>query len=222
MSGYLRSYTLHFAKKKRKRRKKQGRSSQDVTSTDSRTGESQNVAHARHETRQPPPTSVSTSASSAFLIYSKIGTKKYDAVRCLVCSISLIYHTEHMSAKVIRPPKKHPGGRPTVMTPDVLRKLEEAASIDCSIDEMCFFSGISVPSLYDYWKKHPEHKERIEALRNSPVILARRTAVAKISESYTNAIDYLKRKRKNEFSERFEQTGADGKPLPILGGITKK
>ena len=38
-----------------------------------------------------------------------------------------------------------------------------------------------------------------------------KTVNKKLSENYQNAMDYLKRKRKSEFSERLEQTGADGK-----------
>ena len=95
-----------------------------------------------------------------------------------------------------------------------IEKLQEAAEWDCSIEEMCLHSGISA-STYNRWtKENPKLKERINELRNAPTLLARKTVNKKLSENYQNAMDYLKRKRKSEFSERLEQTGADGKNLP--------
>ena len=94
-----------------------------------------------------------------------------------------------------------------------IEKLQEAAEWDCSIEEMCLHSGISA-STYNRWtKENPKLKERINELRNAPTLLARKTVNKKLSENYQNAMDYLKRKRKSEFSERLEQTGADGEPL---------
>jgi hypothetical protein len=34
------------------------------------------------------------------------------------------------------------GGRPTVMTEEVMRKLEEAFSLDCTDEEACAYAGI--------------------------------------------------------------------------------
>lgn len=104
-------------------------------------------------------------------------------------------------------------GRPTVMTEAVVNKLEEVFAIGGSDEEACFYAGISKQTLYDYQKKHPEFIDRKEALKEKPILLARQTAVKKLTESYANAMDYLSRKRKSEFSSRTEHTGADGKDL---------
>jgi hypothetical protein len=105
------------------------------------------------------------------------------------------------------------GGRPTVMTPEAILKLEEAFAYGATDKEACFYADVSVAAFYVYCEAHPEFQERKEALKDEPIMLARRTVVDKIGESYTNAMDYLSRKRKLEFSQRTESTGKDGQPL---------
>ena len=93
-------------------------------------------------------------------------------------------------------------GRPSEFTDEVVKKLEEAFSIDATVEEACFYADISRQSYYNNVKEGTALFDRFKALRERPVLLARQTAVSKITESYANAIDYLKRKRKDEFSEQ--------------------
>ncbi len=109
--------------------------------------------------------------------------------------------------------KKNKGGRPTIMTPIIIGKLEQVFSLDGTVKEACLFAGINPDTYYEYLKKNPSFADRVEALRETPVLLARQTVVGNIKNSYSNAIDYLSRKRKGEFSTRTEYTGADGIPL---------
>ena len=115
-----------------------------------------------------------------------------------------------------------PAGRPTVMTKDVLDKLEEVFALGGTDEEACLYADISKQTLYDYQKLHPEFVDRKEALKETPILLARRTAIAKLSDSYVNAMDFLSRKRKKEFSIRTEITGEDGKELIPTVEIDKK
>lgn len=68
-------------------------------------------------------------------------------------------------------------GRPTVMTPDVLAKLEEAFAIGCTDGEAIFYAGISKDAFYDYQKATDGYSERKEALKERPVLKARMTIV---------------------------------------------
>ena len=111
--------------------------------------------------------------------------------------------------------KNSKAGRPSEFTDEVVKKLEESFSIDATIEEACFYADISRQSYYNNVKEGSALFDRFKTLRERPVLLARQTAVSKISESYANAMDYLKRKRKSEFSERSEFTGEDGKPIVI-------
>lgn len=88
------------------------------------------------------------------------------------------------------------------MTQDAIRKLEQAFSFDCSIDEACLYAGITPPTYYKWLKKNPKLVKRFEALRNHPVLAARERVVKGVKESYSNAMDYLSRKKKAEFSTK--------------------
>lgn len=97
----------------------------------------------------------------------------------------------------------------------IIDKMEEAAKWDWTLQEICEYAGISYSTYHLWTKKNPELNKRIEMLRDDPVRRAKKTVAEKLAESYNNSMDYLKRKRKQEFSERQEMTGADGKELPI-------
>jgi len=84
---------------------------------------------------------------------------------------------------------------------NVLAKLEEATAIDASLEECLFYADISKDSYYRYLKSHPDFAIRLAKLRERPVMLARQTVIKRIPESYSNAMDYLKRKRKAEFGD---------------------
>ena len=104
------------------------------------------------------------------------------------------------------------GGRPTVMTSDVIAKLEQAFAIDATVVEACSYAEISRDAFYDYLKKEPTFSDRIEDLRNRPILKARQTIVKNL-EQPEGAKWYLERKRKNEFAQRQEFTGKDGADL---------
>jgi len=86
----------------------------------------------------------------------------------------------------------------------IIAKLEQAAALDADIPEMCFYADISRDSYYRYINSHEEFRNRIEALRQKPCLAARQAVVSKLGESYTNAMDYLARKKKKEFSPKQE------------------
>lgn len=105
-------------------------------------------------------------------------------------------------------------GRPTVMTEEVIRKLEDAFLIGATDREAIFKANISSTSFYEYCKEHPEFTERIEMLRDMPKYRAR-VNINDALGTGDKAISqwYLERKAKSEFAQRTEQTGAEGKDL---------
>lgn len=104
-------------------------------------------------------------------------------------------------------------GRPTDKTEENIRKIEEAAALDCSIEEMALYANVHRATIYRWLAEDKEFSDRIETLRATPFLKARRT-IEKSLDNPQYAFEYMKRKKKNEFSERLEQTGADGKDLP--------
>ena len=103
-------------------------------------------------------------------------------------------------------------GRPTVMTPVVIGKLETVFSLDGTVKEACFYAGINPDTYFEFMKKNPEYTERFEALRQRPVLKARET-IMKALKTPQYATWYVERKAKKEFSQRTELTGAEGTPL---------
>ena len=103
-------------------------------------------------------------------------------------------------------------GKFTKLTDDVVKKLEEIFLLDGTVEEACFFAGISKQTLYNWYKENPKMQERMDALRNEPFLKARRTIVKNL-ENPQYAFEYMKRKKKDEFSERAELTGKEGKDL---------
>ena len=107
-------------------------------------------------------------------------------------------------------------GRPTVMTPETIGKLEQAFAIDATVEEACSYADISRDAFYDYLKKEPTFSDRIEDLRQRPILKARQTIVKSL-DNPQHAQWYISRKRKKEFAERIEQTGADGGAIKVEG-----
>lgn len=93
---------------------------------------------------------------------------------------------------------------PTKMDDVTVKKLEEAFSMDCSVEEACLLANISKQTYYNWVSSFPDMKERFDVLRQYPILKARKAAIEKLDESYQNAMDYLSRKRKDEFSTKSE------------------
>ena len=95
-------------------------------------------------------------------------------------------------------------GRPTVMTPEVIRKLEEAFMWGCSDIEACLWANISQTALWEYMQKNPEFAIRRDKLKKTPTLTARKTVVDALPEDKDLSLRYLERKEKKEFSLRQE------------------
>lgn len=110
--------------------------------------------------------------------------------------------------------------RPTVMTPEVIAKLEEAFAWGCTDREACLWADIAEPTLYLYQEKHPEFIDRKAALKETPVMLSRKAILQAIKKGNpVTALAYLERKKKDEFSTRTENDiRVKELPKPILGG----
>lgn len=122
-------------------------------------------------------------------------------------------------------------GRPTVMTPEVILKLEEAFAWGCSDIEACFYAGISKSPFYEYQEAHPEFKDRKEELKSKPILQIRRTVLRGIIGGPAQydakgklivhpvppdpdlGLKYLERVKPDEFRLRSQVTDGDDKPI---------
>lgn len=92
--------------------------------------------------------------------------------------------------------------------------LFNVCKIDASVEEMCFHAGITVHQYNNFRETHTKFSDIKAILNKYPDIKARQTVV-KALDNPQHAFEYLKRKRKLEFSERSELTGAEGQPLIV-------
>ena len=117
----------------------------------------------------------------------------------------------------------------TKLTPESVKRLEEVFALDGSIEEACFYADISRQTYYNWINENKEMDERFDNLRQKPFLKARQTLVKNL-DVFDNALKYMERKRKNEFSLRTEtdlttkgeKLETLGIPLPIAAAITKK
>lgn len=94
-------------------------------------------------------------------------------------------------------------GRPTVMTPQVIAKLEEAFLFGATDLQACFLAGISKDAFYDYCKENPSFSDKKEALKDSPKITAKKIIVKSLDAGDEDMAKwYAERKIKDEFSPR--------------------
>lgn len=102
---------------------------------------------------------------------------------------------------------------PSKLTDENRVKLKEAAALDASVEEMAYYCNVTRQTIHNWLKEDKDLFDEIERLRQKPILAARQAMVNKSIESYGNASDYLKRKRKKEFGDNTQVTVDLPKPL---------
>ncbi len=110
--------------------------------------------------------------------------------------------------------EKNDVGRPTVFTPEIIDKLEAVFLIGGTDLEACLYANVGKSALYNYQQKNPDFVDRKEMLKETPFLKARKTIVESLNNPQY-AFEYMKRKKKDEFSDRSELTGKDGEALNV-------
>ncbi len=91
----------------------------------------------------------------------------------------------------------------TKFTADTLKKLEEASSVRLSIKSVCAYAGISRDTYYRWMKDIKGLSDRLEDLREHPIMKAKRTIVSKLDD-VTVAFRYLEKEEPEEYGERLK------------------
>ena len=96
-------------------------------------------------------------------------------------------------------------GRPTVMTDEVIRKVEEGACRGLNMSQAALYAGVSRSALYEYCGSHPEFKDRIDHLREKVGMKAVLNISDEIEAHSTDVSKwYLERRLSQEYSPRAE------------------
>ena len=103
------------------------------------------------------------------------------------------------------------GGRPTVMTEEIVSKLEYGFMKGLNVTECCHYADISRQTYYEYLEKNPGYSDRIEELRSKPSARAKLNITEAIENGDTDLSKWwLERKNKDEFSTK-QEVAADVK-----------
>lgn len=112
--------------------------------------------------------------------------------------------------------------RPSVMTKRVLDKLEEAFSLGCTDLEATLYANISPATLYNYQEKNKEFLERKMQLKETPILKARASVIKSLQDNPELALKFLERRKKDEFSLKYDFEHSLRTISPILGGASMK
>lgn len=115
-----------------------------------------------------------------------------------------------------RPKKntKHPGGRPTIMTEQVVAKLEQGFKIGLNDTECCAYADISRDALYDYIKKHPEFSDKKEEWKRNPIAKAKYTIYKNLNDP--NIAKWLLERRDDDYSNKIKQEVTNTTPQIVV------
>ena len=101
--------------------------------------------------------------------------------------------------------KKSNAGRPTVVTPEIVAKLEYGFMRGMNDTEACLYADISRSAFYDYIQKNPEFGDRKEELKKYPAVKAKLNITEAIEQGDEDLSKwYLERRNKDEFSLKQE------------------
>jgi len=100
------------------------------------------------------------------------------------------------------------------ITDDVLARLRQAFLMGCDDEEACAMVEINPATLYRYQEEHPDYASQKEAWKKNPIVKAKATVYKSLDEKET-AKWYLERKKKSEFAQRQEFTGAEGEKIKV-------
>lgn len=93
-------------------------------------------------------------------------------------------------------------GRPTKMTPAVVRKLEQAFCWEWSDEKACDYAGISKKTLWVYEKAHPDFTQRKQMLRSHPSHIAKMNIVNALENGDLKASQWYLERRDPQFSSK--------------------
>jgi hypothetical protein len=97
-----------------------------------------------------------------------------------------------------------------------IEALKPYFKMGCSVIKACNYGGVPQSTVATWIEQDEALRTKITAWQNEPNVLARSNWIAKMAEGdYVSSKDWISKKEKDEFSDRVEQTGANGSPLIV-------
>jgi hypothetical protein len=101
--------------------------------------------------------------------------------------------------------ESNPNGRPTIMTPETVKKLKEGFAQGFSVDNACIWADISKQTYYTYCDKEAGFLDHCKTLQKKPLIKSILVINKALNEGdVSTAKWYAERKGKDEFCLKTE------------------
>ena len=115
--------------------------------------------------------------------------------------------------------KKNAGGRPSVMTKEVLEKLEWAFTIDATVEQACEYAGICPKTVYNYDAANPGFLQKIKGWQGRLGLRAKAVVATGIEQGDKNMAKWYLEKRDEDYKnqQKIELSGQVNNPFE---GIT--
>lgn len=108
----------------------------------------------------------------------------------------------------------NPIGRPSKKTDELVAKLIQAFHDDATIEQACYYSGITKQTYYRWLEEDEDFSYEMTKAQEYPKVLAKRVLVKAMEAGDEKiALEVIKRLEKHRYSERNELTGKDGKDI---------
>lgn len=112
-------------------------------------------------------------------------------------------------------------GRPKSITPEIVKKLEEAFSNALTDVEACLYAGVSTSAFYRYCEEHLDFREWKEELKKKPNIRAKLNILKGVNAGDINDSKWwLERKAKDEFGLKNEMKVSGDSDNPLVARHT--
>lgn len=100
---------------------------------------------------------------------------------------------------------------------EVIRTLEPFFKLGCNIKKACNYAGIPYTTVNTWINDSEELRIKVTAWQNEMSTQARKVLKSELEKgNYATSLEWLKRKEKDEFSDRQEFTGGGDEQNPIL------
>lgn len=96
----------------------------------------------------------------------------------------------------------NPVGRPTKITHEVVRKLEEAFRNDFTVEEACRYAKISKSTYYEEAKRNEEFSDEMRCAQDYAILLAKKAVVRHLKKGDDPyfALRFLERRQPEQYS----------------------
>lgn len=94
--------------------------------------------------------------------------------------------------------------RTNKLSPDTIKKLEEAAGVRLNVKESCAYAEIHRDTYYDWMKRVPGLSDRLDDLRENPIIRAKRRIIGQLDIDTNAAFRFLEKEKPEDYGEKLK------------------